>query len=164
MTISSLAPSLHLLVAQAAAAPRSLDSWQPKDSIRIVTFIGLLIVFLVIGGIVLKYLRRRMLERESALDAPGSLMEELRRLKKTGVLTEAEYEATRRAATVGLRDKIAAGAAASTPRPAPRAQPIRPLSPPPRRPSQAARPSTGDRTARPGFDLTGAPLPTPKDD
>ncbi|MGE3110148.1 MAG: hypothetical protein AB7O77_17560, partial [Phycisphaerales bacterium] len=77
---------------------RSLSDWNFEDSKKLIVIIGVLIVVLVACGGVLMYLRRKTHERESSLASPGTVMEELRRLRKQGVLSEREYEASRRAA------------------------------------------------------------------
>ncbi|MGE4198275.1 MAG: hypothetical protein AB7G11_14265, partial [Phycisphaerales bacterium] len=81
---------------------RSLSDWNFEDSKKLIVIIGVLIVVLVACGGVLMYLRRKTHERESSLASPGTVMEELRRLRKQGVLSEREYEASRRAAAMRL--------------------------------------------------------------
>lgn len=150
--------AVSILILATQSAP--LRQWSNKDSINLVVILGILIVGIVIGGMVLMYFRRKMNERESAFGNPGSIMEELRRLRKEGVLSEAEYEASRRAATSKLMPSKGATAPAA---PEPKSRPVpRPSAVPPRRASEGGKPT--ERVAKPGFDLTGAPLPKPTDD
>lgn len=152
-----------------AVPKRSWQSWDLSDSTRLIAYIGMLIVALVIGGVLLKYLRRQMVAKESKLAGTGSLMDELRRLRKEGVLTESEYEASRRAATAGMRASMSAGAEAPTAKQVssasgPHASGKPPRPPPPRAPKPPVKPLTSGGPvdglqAKPGFDLTGAPLP-----
>jgi hypothetical protein len=145
-----------LILAQSAPPRRSFEDWSTRDSVNLVIIVGILIVAIIIGGMLLMYLRRRVSDRESALAHPGSVMEELRRLRKEGKLSEAEYEASRRAATARLMPNAASSVSAGTP-PAP--PPARPRPMPAPRPQASADPNA--RVAKPGFDLTGAPLPKP---
>lgn len=170
-----------LLLAQDPASTvdgvtRSWETWNLNDSMKLITIIGLLIVAVVGGGFVLTYLRRKMVAKESAMAGTGSLMDELRRLRKEGVLSEAEYEASRRAATAGIRGVAPGKGESGDPRrgggsthAGHRAAPAPVRAPrPPIKPLESDGPGPGtDRglQARPGFDLTGAPLPprTPDD-
>jgi hypothetical protein len=102
-------------------------------------------------------LRRRMLASENELTGARSLMDQLRVMHQRGEMSEEEYEATRRA----LATKVAAQV---------KGQGKVPGAPPPpasyspkmsRAALDAARAGleSGAKVARPGFDLTGAPLP-----
>lgn len=92
-----------------------------------------LIVVTVLAGIAIVVIRRRLLESDATESSPGTLMEDLRRMRDRGEITEEEYDRTRKA--------IAARAAGREPPPIPPPDPDAP------------------RRARPGYDLTGDPLP-----
>lgn len=95
-----------------------------------------LIVVTVAAGVVLLMVRRRLIEGEGADQHSGTLMEQLRRMRDRGEISESEYDLTRRS--------IAARAAGREP-PAP-AAPV-------------DRAGESGRVARPGYDLTGERLP-----
>lgn len=92
-----------------------------------------LIVLTVLAGVVIVIVRRRLIEPDAKANSPGSLMEDLRRMRDRGEITQEEYDRTRKT--------IAARAAGREPPP-----------PPPPDPE-------GPRQARPGYDLTGDRLP-----
>jgi len=92
---------VHLL-AQESLPKRSWESWSLQDSTKLLTVIGALVVLAFLGGMILMFLRRRMVARESALESPGSLMDQLAVLRRQGKLTETEYEAARKAASTKL--------------------------------------------------------------
>jgi hypothetical protein len=96
------------------------------------------LILVVLGlGLIILFMRRRLLVKDSA-DAAAGLMDELRALRDQGRLSPEEYDAARKRMVAGLAGKSASPAPRSTPRP---------TSPP------------GEVRVRPGFDLTGAPLP-----
>jgi hypothetical protein len=103
--------------------------------------VGVLIVVVVAAALVLLKYRGRLLARDSDAALHEGLFENLRRMRNQGRLTQEEYDAARR--------KMVAKAAGKAP-PAPPATgaAIRPVAP-------------GEVRARPGYDLTGAPLPPP---
>ncbi len=153
---------LNFLSYSIASATARVPDWSSRDSMKLITWIGLLIVAVAAGGILLMYLRRRMNDRESGIHAPGSLMDELRRMRREGLLSEAEYEASRRAAVAKLAADMSApkpGASGQSAQRVPRAAPVKAPVPPRR----CVEPRSA-RLARPGFDLTGEPLPKPVDD
>jgi len=84
-------------------------------------------------------LEGRLLSRDAASADAEGLLQGLRRMRNEGTISQDEYDAARK--------KLAARAAApmSSARPA----------------VTAPRPAPGEQRARPGFDLTGAPLPHP---
>jgi hypothetical protein len=66
----------------------------PNDaSIQAGIYIGVLIVLALIGGFVILAVRRRMLAKDSAT-ADETVMEAMRRMRDSGEITQAEYEAT----------------------------------------------------------------------
>lgn len=94
--------------------------------------LGLLIVLVLVLGVVILAVRKAMFKDDNA-DAGGSLFDDLRRMRDSGEISELEYDY--------LRKCIAARAAGKD------------LPPRPPELEQA------ELRARPGFDLTGAPLP-----
>ena len=60
-------------------------------------WIGVLIVVVVVGGLVLVHVQKRMLRPPSAGPGDAGIMEELRRMRDTGAMTPEEFEATRKA-------------------------------------------------------------------
>lgn len=116
------------------------------------------IAVLVLGGLAVLYLRRRVLEQNRAMDSAGSFMEALRDMRRNGQISEAEYERTRKAMAAKLSAKLDTQRSnglfempETRPRPRPPAPPA--TAAPPPEPTQLDAP--------PGYDLTGAPLPKP---
>ena len=101
--------------------------------------IGALIAVVLVAALILMRYRGRLLARDADTALHEGLFENLRRMRDQGRLTQEEYDAARR--------KMAAKAAGKAPPPASGA-PIKPAAP-------------GEARARPGYDLTGAPLPPP---
>jgi len=101
----------------------------------------LLVVTLVAGGVILA-MRRRLLGAKDADELSGSMLDDLRSMRSRGEISEEEYDYTRK--TIAAR---AAG-----------------REPPPRPDSLRSPPAPdGAIAARPGYDLTGAPLPGRED-
>jgi hypothetical protein len=117
-------------------------------SIDVLIWVGALIVAVLILGIVILLVRKKLFTKDA--DSPTGLLNDLRRMHKSGELTTEEYDAARKALTTRIAAKMPAGKPVQS---APRA-------------SSAARPPRqsapdGELRAKPGFDLTGAPLPSP---
>lgn len=130
------------------------QSGSTSTTTDVLIWVGVLIVAVLALGIVIVAIRRRVLARDHA--ATDGFIEQLRRMHKSGELSTEEYDAARRSLTA----KLAAGmdtakAPASSARPpggpgSTSAARLRPAAEPPQ-----------ELRARPGFDLTGAPLPRP---
>lgn len=99
-------------------------------------WLGLAVVLLILAGLAVMWLRRRVLGVDADKMQAG-LFEELRAMRDRGEMSIEEYDAAK--ATMVAR-------ASGKPVPL-RAKP---------------RASSGERVAKPGFDLTGAPLPPPR--
>ena len=100
------------------------------------------LIVLVIGtGLIILALRRAMLSR-SAPGVDAGLFDSLREMKNTGAISQDEYDAARK--NLAARAAGKAGPSGTTPFGG--------------APAAAAKPS-GELRARPGFDLTGRPLP-----
>lgn len=116
------------------------------------------IAALVLGGLAILYLRRRVMEQNRGMDAAGSFMEALREMRRNGQISEAEYERTRKAMAAKISAKLdtqRSNGLFEMPETRPRPRP--PVAP-------RTGPNTTEPThleAPPGYDLTGAPLPKP---
>ncbi|RMH13350.1 MAG: hypothetical protein D6695_04265 [Planctomycetota bacterium] len=96
--------------------------------------LGLLVVLVVLAGVIVLLLRKRLLGgHEEASGIGGSIFADLQRLRDDGEISTIEYDY--------LRKVIASRAAGR--------------EPPPRPPELEAE----ELRARPGFDLSGEPLP-----
>lgn len=143
---STLALSTFTIAQRAARPPRV----PPPGGMGQVTFvllvIGAMIVVVVIAGIVMVRLRKKATSDLVSSDA--MTLDDLRRLKASGELSDEEYQTLSRAITQRSVAAMDARRAASQPAQAS----LR---------AQASRPASGDnsRTAPPGVDLTGDPLP-----
>ncbi len=96
------------------------------------TQLGLLIGLVIFTGLIVLVVRKWMFAQGDEA-APGSMFDDLRRMRQSGEISEVEYDY--------LRKCIANKAAGK--------------DPPPRPPELAPT----ELRARPGFDLTGQPLP-----
>ena len=111
----------------------------------VLVWMGLLVGLTIAGGVVMIAVRKRALSRDQQSIDTGGLMDSLKAARDAGDLSEEDFRAAR-LRLLGLDQADATG----TSRPLP--------------PAAAARaPSTADfrsdRQAKPGYDLTGDPLP-----
>ncbi|MCC6661317.1 MAG: hypothetical protein IT437_10570 [Phycisphaerales bacterium] len=106
-------------------------------------WIGVFLVLVIGAGLAILAYRKVMLSSHAA-DSHTGILDGLRRMRDSGQMTQAEYDSARRAIAAKVRVRQPAHAAAT-------------------RPSGGTAATEGDRTARPGFDLTGAPLPKADD-
>lgn len=113
-----------------------------STSTDVLIWVCILIVAVLFLGALILVVRKRMLAKDSA--AADNWIGDLRQMHKRGELSTEEYEAARRALTA----RFAGGAGA--PAAAPSQRSARPHAP---------RDEAGELRAKPGFDLTGAPLP-----
>ena len=104
-------------------------------------WLGALILATLVLGVIVLAMRRKILGSDDRESTHGSMLDELRAMRERGEISQAEYDHTRKT--------IAARAAGREP---------------PERPKTAPPPEAPDGTvaARPGYDLTGEPLPRPK--
>ena len=109
------------------------------------TWIGVMIGALVIAALVLLIFRRRVLAKDSGGVSAG-MLDELRAMLQRGDLTQEEFDAAKAAMVAKLAAKPGAAPAAML---KPKARPAAPAD---------------VRVARPGFDLTGRPLPKARDE
>lgn len=70
----------------------------PQDTrtTHLVLAIAALIAAVMLLGLMIMVMRKRLLARESAADAGRSFMEDLRRMRDRGEITQEEFDATRR--------------------------------------------------------------------
>jgi len=105
-----------------------------QDLNRFLVTIAVLIGVVLVAGFVLVLVRKRFLNAGDEHVMAGSIFDDLRRMRDAGEVSEVEYEYLRRC--------IAAKAAGKEPPPMP---------------EELA--SERELRAKPGFDLTGAPIP-----
>ena len=118
-----------------------------KAATDAVLVLGGLIVIVVVGGFVVMHLRRRFMGDRDA-DAQGLFMDDLRDLRKRGEISEEEYERARAVILARLSASMGRDGGPTTPTHPPRPAPLS---------GGSSAPSV--RVARPGYDLTGEPLP-----
>ncbi|MBX3404684.1 MAG: SHOCT domain-containing protein [Phycisphaeraceae bacterium] len=114
-----------------------------STSTDVVIWVGVLIVAVLLLGALILLVRKRMLAKDK--HGADNWIGDLRQMHKRGELSTEEYESARRALTAKFAANTGSNAATPTPRP------TRPPAP---------RAATSELRAKPGFDLTGAPLPT----
>ena len=113
---------------------------QQQPNVRqILIPIGAIIVVAIVGGLILMAIRRRMLSGRSDLDIQRGFFDDLRAMLHSGEISQAEYDA----AKANMAAKLAG----------------KPPPPKPAAPPGAVRKPDGSWIAKPGVDLTGAPLP-----
>jgi hypothetical protein len=66
------------------------------DATSIIVWAGVLIAVIMVGGLLLMWLRRRMFMADS-MEQAGGLMESLRKMRDTGQMSQEEYDAARKA-------------------------------------------------------------------
>ncbi|MFG0327138.1 MAG: SHOCT domain-containing protein [Phycisphaerales bacterium JB037] len=142
----NLAPSLHDLWTAGNLPAQASGSGAPSW-VGVLIWSAVLIVLVTVGGLVLLAIRRRLFGSHESTHDAGLVMEELRRMRDRGEISDEEFRATRSA----MIERDWGGAPAGDAAP-----PARPVASPRPRVDEAEE---GDLRARPGFDLTGEPLP-----
>lgn len=112
-----------------------------STSTDVLIWVGVLIVAVLALGVVILFVRKRVFAKEQ--HHADNWIGDLRQMHRRGELSTEEYEAARRALTAKFT---------GAPAPAPTPRPSR---------TPAARAEASELRAKPGFDLTGAPLPKP---
>ncbi len=96
-------------------------------------WVGILIILVAAAGLGLLWFRKRAVSSDTGFDPERTMLDELRALRDRGELSPEEFDAARQSL---LRKLTGADS-----------------------PRDTRAPRSGERIARPGFDLTGAPLP-----
>jgi len=111
-------------------------------------WLGAIMLIVVVTGVAVLIYRRRVLSKEAAGEAQARLMDEMRAMRDRGEISIEEYER--------MKSRLVARVAG---------RPVSDRHPTPAPAHAQTLPDRGDvRQSRPGFDLTGAPLPRPKDE
>lgn len=72
----------------------------------VLLWLGVLIGLAIIGGVVMMLVRRRVLARDQ--ESQEGLMESLRKMRDSGVMSRDEYDAARRSIATKLATRLAA--------------------------------------------------------
>ncbi len=102
---------------------------------QVLLWVAVLIGAVIAASVIVLILRRKLLSPDTAAEDTGSIMESLRAMRDRGEISQDEYDRTRQAMIAR-----AAGKPLTRPTPAPTTTPE-------------------EHRARPGYDLTGEPLP-----
>ncbi len=124
-----------------------IQSLKSQPTGEILFWVGMLMLAMLVLGTLVMMIRKKLLSGASGETHDiGSLMEHLRTQHRQGLLSDGEYQAV----ISDLRDKMIASS--------PQSSGSKTLAAPP-----IAAPDTNSSVLRhkPGFDLTGDPLPTP---
>lgn len=122
------------LVAAGATLPPRASRGDPID---VVIWVGALILAVTAAGLIVMAIRKHLLSRENQSSQAGGMLDQLRAMHARGEVSDAEFQAAR-------ASLLAKATGVPVPKPeTPRETP----------------PEPSERRARPGYDLTGAPLP-----
>lgn len=113
------------------------------DTVRVLIWIGVLIVVALGGGAIAMIVRAKLLSSDDDADG-GTLLEHLQKMRDRGEISDEEFRATRRTMIERAEQRRAQKDDADAPPPL--RTPTRPLD-------------DGSLRAPPGVDLTGRPLP-----
>ncbi len=106
-------------------------------------WLGAIMLVVMGAGIAILLYRRQVLGKETGLDMHAGIMDQLRTMRDQGEISATEFEE--------MKSRLVAKVSG------------RPVSARHAPGTQAPPGSPAERQAAPGFDLTGAPLPRPKD-
>src|SRR5947207_1776517 len=84
------------ILAQSSQPAQTPPAKGRGDTSSIFVWVAVLIAVIMVGGLLLMWLRRRMFMGES-MDQAGGLMESLRKMRDTGQMSQEEYDAARKA-------------------------------------------------------------------
>lgn len=143
-----------LQLAAGALLQATPEIQRDQNSWRILVWVVVLIALTAILGWVILALRKRLLEQAAADDDHAGLVEQMRRLKSTGQISQAEFDAAKKKWALQVQAQLGSSD------PSGKAQP-KPGKKEAGNRQRHAAPSPGEVRARPGFDLTGEPLPPP---
>ena len=74
----------------------------------VLLWVGILVVVVVVGGIGILAIRRRLLAKDDGSANSAGFLEELRAMHRRGEISTEEFEATRRAMTAKIKASLAA--------------------------------------------------------
>lgn len=94
-----------LLAASAPAWAGAGQSGTAAGVTRILLPIGGLIILTILGGLGVMAVRRRMLAKDSPASDQGGLLDELRRMRSSGQISDEEFDAARRTIAARLTGK-----------------------------------------------------------
>ncbi|MFG0260372.1 MAG: SHOCT domain-containing protein [Phycisphaerales bacterium JB041] len=115
-----------------------------KELLPYILTVGVMIVLVMAAGIALYVVRGRLFGKDGPKQLDhGGVLETMRAMRDRGEISEEEYRTTQAALVAKATEKRASPSA-------PEADPIK---------TQTSTGQPGDRRAKPGFDLTGDPLP-----
>lgn len=95
----------------AASAPAWAGAGQPGTAAgvtRILLPIGGLIILTILGGLGVMAVRRRMLAKDSPASDQGGLLDDLRRMRSSGQISQEEFDAARKSIAARLAGKPSA--------------------------------------------------------
>lgn len=141
--ITPLSTSLAGLRSAASLAQASTPAARPALT-PLFIFLGLGVLVAVLATLAVLAIRRRILTRDSSVAGQNRLLDDLRAMRNRGDISPEEFDRARHLIASRLAGAPNPGAPAG-----PRPRPATPAEP-------------GALRARPGFDLTGAPLPAPE--
>ncbi len=105
--------ALTALLVPGVAAMAQPSKQSPDSTLKVLLFIGLLIVVATAGGLLVLWVRRRILSRGADAESQASLLDGLRAMRDRGELSPEEYERARRSVVdrvrAGLRDSVRNG-------------------------------------------------------
>lgn len=115
-----------------------------KNATEVLLWAGCLIVLAIGAGLVILAIRRTMLSKDGGA-AEAGLFESLRAMRDSGAISPEEYDAAKRNMVARAAGKMGEPKPAVEPKPKPKIR--------------TSDGSGGEVRAKPGFDLTGRPLP-----
>ncbi|MEZ6234882.1 MAG: SHOCT domain-containing protein [Phycisphaerales bacterium] len=119
-----------VLVAAGATIPPRGGRGDPID---VIIWVGALILAVTAAGLIVMAIRKHLLSRENQSNQAGGMLDQLRTMHARGEVSDAEFQAAR-------ASLLAKATGVPIPKP-------------------ETPPDPSVRRARPGYDLTGAPLP-----
>lgn len=79
----------------------------PVDASRVLVWVAALVVVVIAGGAIILLVRRRVLTKESSHASDAGLMDGLRGLRRSGQISDEEYDAIRRKMALRIRTQSA---------------------------------------------------------
>jgi uncharacterized membrane protein len=85
------------------------------DTGGVFLWVAILIAIILVGFVLLMWLKRRIFSADSAQEQSGGLMDNLRQMRDSGQISKEEYDATRKA-TIARMASVDPGPAAKPPK------------------------------------------------